>query len=172
MAEIRHLENRHDVIFYAESGLISIKFHRLVQNDMSTAVIWSKSKPDVEFQYGRRLREFHGCHPRATCHIAGCSHLAKSMSWPCHITVCNNSICHIRCNAVWKSFFAIFFWFLMQFGLWRIVSDTLVVIKEEIYMAQCQRLLGHLTKLKWREKQVVSSCMYLDVHGVCTVRQY
>jgi len=31
-----------------------------VQNDMSTAVMWSKSKPDVEFQYGERLGEFHG----------------------------------------------------------------------------------------------------------------
>jgi len=79
-------------------------------------MIWSKSKPDVEFQYGGRLGEFHGissqsqlphcrvllpgefnvmipelcvtlqgaatwwihCHDsRATCHIAGCSHLAK-----------------------------------------------------------------------------------------------
>ena len=27
---------------------------------MSTAVIWSKSKPDVEFQYGGRLGEFYG----------------------------------------------------------------------------------------------------------------
>jgi len=26
-----------------------------VQNDMPTAVIWSKSKPEVEFQYGGRL---------------------------------------------------------------------------------------------------------------------
>jgi len=30
-----------------------------VQNDMSTAVMWSKSKPDVEFQYGGRLGEFN-----------------------------------------------------------------------------------------------------------------
>ena len=37
MAEIRHLENRHDVIFSAEDGPIWIKFRRLVQNDMSTA---------------------------------------------------------------------------------------------------------------------------------------
>ena len=37
-----------------------MKFGRLVQNDKSTAVIWSESKPDVEFQYGRRLGEFHG----------------------------------------------------------------------------------------------------------------
>jgi len=52
MAEIRHLENRHDVIFSAKGGPIWIKFRRLVQNDMSTAVMSSKSKPDVEFQYG------------------------------------------------------------------------------------------------------------------------
>jgi len=32
-----------------------MKFRRLVQNDMPTAVIWSKSKPEVEFQYGGRL---------------------------------------------------------------------------------------------------------------------
>jgi len=32
-----------------------IKFGRLVQNGMSTAVIWSKSKPELEFQYGGRL---------------------------------------------------------------------------------------------------------------------
>jgi len=31
-----------------------------VQNDMSTAVMWSKLKPDVEFQYGGRLGEFNG----------------------------------------------------------------------------------------------------------------
>jgi len=46
--------------FSAEGGPIWIKILRLVQNDMSTAVIWSKSKPDVEFQYGGRLGEFHG----------------------------------------------------------------------------------------------------------------
>ena len=60
MAEIRHLENRHYVIFSADGGQIWIKFRRLVQNDMSTAVMWSKSKPDVEFQHGGRLGEFNG----------------------------------------------------------------------------------------------------------------
>jgi len=51
----RHLENRQDVIFSAVVSPIWIKFGRLVQNDMPTAVIWSKSKPEVEFQYGGRL---------------------------------------------------------------------------------------------------------------------
>ena len=60
MAEMRHLENRHDVIFYAECGPIWIKCRTLVQNDMSNAVMWSKSKPGVEFQYGGRLGEFNG----------------------------------------------------------------------------------------------------------------
>jgi len=60
MAEFRHLENRHNVIISAEGGPIWIKFRRLVQNDMPTAVIRSKSKPDLEFQYGGRLDEFHG----------------------------------------------------------------------------------------------------------------
>ena len=57
--------------FSAESGPIWIKFRRLVQNDMSTAVMWSKSKPDVEFQYGGRFGEFSGMSSRATYHVAG-----------------------------------------------------------------------------------------------------
>jgi len=80
MAEIRHLENRHDVIFSAEGGPIWIKFRRLMQNDMSTAVMWSKSKPDVEFHYGGCLGEFNGMSSRATCHTAGCCHRANSMA--------------------------------------------------------------------------------------------
>ena len=47
MAEICHLENRHEVIFFCRgwSDLDKIS----VQNDMSTAVMWSKSQPDVAF---------------------------------------------------------------------------------------------------------------------------
>jgi len=70
MAEIRHLENRYDVIFSADGGPISIKFRRLVQNDMSTVVIWSKSKPDVEFQYSGRLGEFSGMSSQS--HVSHC----------------------------------------------------------------------------------------------------
>jgi len=60
MAEIRHLENRHDVIFFCRGWSDWIIIRRLVQNDISTAVIRSKSKPDAESQYGRRLGEFNG----------------------------------------------------------------------------------------------------------------
>ena len=55
------------------------------------------------------------CHDaRATCHIAGCSYLTKSMSWSCHIAGCKNSISHIE-----NRFSPYFFLFLMQFRLWR-----------------------------------------------------
>jgi len=56
--------------FSAEGGPIWIKFRRLVQNDMSTAMMWSKSKPDVEFEYGRRLREFNGTSYQS--HVSHC----------------------------------------------------------------------------------------------------
>ena len=100
--------------FSVKGGPIWIKFHRLVQNDMSTAVIWSNSKSDVEFQYGGRLGEFHGmssqshlphcgvlppanstaCHPRAICHIAGCRHLSWSQSYMSHCRVLPPSECN------------------------------------------------------------------------------
>ena len=110
-AKIRHLENRHNVIFSVEGGPIWIKFHRLVQNDMSTPLKWSKSKPDVEFQYGGRLGEFHAmssatlqgaatwriqCHDsRAMCHRAGCCHWANSTA--CHPRVTYHIVgcCHL-----------------------------------------------------------------------------
>jgi len=56
--------------FSADGGLIWIKFRRLVQNDMSTAVIWSKSKPDVEFQYSGRLGKFNGMSSQS--HVSHC----------------------------------------------------------------------------------------------------
>jgi len=41
-----------------------------MQNVMSTAVIWSKSKPKVEFQYGGRLGEFNGMSSQS--HVSHC----------------------------------------------------------------------------------------------------
>ena len=59
------------------------------------------------------------CHvPRATCHIAWCSHLTTSISWSCHIAGCTNSIRHIE-NRFRHILLLLFFCFLMQFGLWR-----------------------------------------------------
>ena len=41
-----------------------------MQNDMSTAVMWLKSKPAVKFQYGERLGEFNGT--SSQIHISHC----------------------------------------------------------------------------------------------------
>jgi len=71
-------------------------------------------EPRITLQ-GAPTRWIH-CHDsRATCYMAGCSHLAKSMSWSCHIAGCNNSIHHIE-NRLSPYFI---FYFLMEFGLWR-----------------------------------------------------
>ena len=53
MFEIRYLENRHDVSFFCRGRYDLDKISE-------TAVMWSKSKPGVGFQYGGRLGEFNG----------------------------------------------------------------------------------------------------------------
>jgi len=42
--------------FSAVGGPIGIKCRRRVQNDMPTAAIWSKTKLEVKFQYGRQWK--------------------------------------------------------------------------------------------------------------------
>ena len=56
MADGRYLENRNDVILFSAVDVpIWTKFDSLMQNIIRITVMWSKSKPEVEFQYGRRL---------------------------------------------------------------------------------------------------------------------
>jgi len=133
MAEIRHLENRHDVIFSAEGGPIWIKFCRLVQNDMSTAVIWSK--PDVEFQYGGRLGEFNGMLSQSHvshCRVLPLGEFTVTIPEPhatLHGAVTWRNQCHDRAtlqgvrisSAILKIVLRhiLLFWFLIQFRLWR-----------------------------------------------------
>jgi len=127
MAEIRHLENRHYVIFSA--GPIWIKFRRLAQSDMSTAVIWSKSKPDVEFQYGGRLSEFHGMSSQS--HVSHCRVLPLGeftvMIPEPHATLHGVIIPSAILRIVFRHilFFLNAVWALTSGGF-RIVSDTLV----------------------------------------------
>jgi len=62
MAEIRHLENRHDVIFLPWA----VPYGRNLADwcRMPTAVIYDRNRnAEVEFQYGRRLF-FHVSEPR------------------------------------------------------------------------------------------------------------
>ena len=98
--------------FSAEGGPIWTKCRRLLQNDMSTAVMWSKSKPGAElipiWRTFRRIQCHYSrarcytagccrransvlCHPRATYHIAGCCHLVNSLpSSQSHIAGCSH----------------------------------------------------------------------------------
>ena len=62
--------------FSAEGGPIWIKFRGMMQNDMSTVVMWSKLKPDVEFQYGGRLGTFNGMSSHS--HLPHCRVLPPS----------------------------------------------------------------------------------------------
>jgi len=110
MAEMRHLENRHDVIFSAEGGPIWIKFRRLVQNGMSTAVMWSKSKPDVELKYGGRLGEFNGMWSQSHvshCRVLPLGEFTVTMPEP-HATLQGVRIP----SAILKIFFSPYFTFL------------------------------------------------------------
>jgi len=115
--------------FSAEGGPIWIKFRRLVQNDMSTAVIWSKSKPEVKFQYGRRLGEFHGMSSQSHlphCRVLPLGEFTVMISKP-HATlqgaVTWRNQCHDRAtlqgaripSAILKIVFAIFYCFFIFF---------------------------------------------------------
>ena len=87
--------------------------------DMSTALIWSKSKPEVEFQYGGRLGEFNG--------MSSQSHVIHCMVKEFH--------CHI------ENRFSPYFIFCFSIAVWasasggfRIVFDTLVFFVYTVYM--------------------------------------
>jgi len=62
--------------FSGEGGPNWLKCRRLVQNDMSTAVIWSKSKPDVRppywnfFPIWRTFGDFNGMSSQS--HVSHC----------------------------------------------------------------------------------------------------
>jgi len=132
MAKIRHLENRHYVIFFCRGRS---DLDKISETDAEWPVdcgdvveietrcripIWRTfgriqwhviPEPRITLQ-GSATWWIH-CHDsRATCDIAGCSHLAKSI----HIAGCKNSICHIE-NCIRHILF--YFLFLMQFRLWR-----------------------------------------------------
>jgi len=75
MADIRHLENRRDVIFFCRVWSDLDKISETVQNDMSTAVMLSKSKPRVVFQYGGHLGKFNGMSSQS--HLSYCRVLPR-----------------------------------------------------------------------------------------------
>ena len=144
MAEIRHLKNRHDVIFFcrgwsdwdkiSETGAEwHVDCGDMVKIETRCRIpIWRTfgriqwhviPEPPAKLQGAATWRI--QCHdPRAMCHIAGCSHVTKSMSWSCHIAWCNNSI-----RLTENRFSPYFFCFLMQFGFWRAADFVLSPIQ-------------------------------------------
>jgi len=136
MAEICHLENQHNVIFFcggwsdldkiSETGaewhvdcsdVVEIKTRcRIPIWQTFGRIQWHViPEPRITLQ-GAATWWIHCHNSRATCQIAGCSYLAKSVSWLCHIAGCKNSIRHVE-NCFSPYF--ILFLFLMQFRLWR-----------------------------------------------------
>ena len=104
--------------FSAEGGPIWTKFRRLVQNDMSTAVMWPKSKPDVEFQYDGRLGEFSGMSSQSHVshyRVLPLGDVTVTIPEP-HATLQGVRIPFAILKIVFRH---IFFLFLMQFRLWR-----------------------------------------------------
>jgi len=133
MAEIRHLENRHGVIFFCRGwsdldkiSVTGAEWHfdcgDIIEIETRCRIpIWRTfgriqwhviPEPRITLQVAATWW-IHSHDSRATCHIAGCSHLAKSMSWSCHVVGCKNFILHIENR--FSPYFI--FWFLMQFRL-------------------------------------------------------
>ena len=119
MAEIRHLEYRHDVIFFCWGWSDLYKI-------LETGAEWhvdcgdvSKSKPDVEFQYGGRLGEFNGMSSQSHvshCRVLPLGEFTVTIPEP-HATLQGVRIPSALLKIVFATFY--FFLFLMQFRLWR-----------------------------------------------------
>ena len=133
MAEIRHLENRHDVIFlcweWSDLNKISQTGAEWHVDCGDMLEVETRCRIPIWRTFGRI--QWHVI--PATYHIAGCCHLVNSLSWfqshmpryrvqsPGEINImivphcrCKNSIRHIE-----NRFSPYFFLFLMQFRLWR-----------------------------------------------------
>ena len=79
--------------FSAEGGPIWIKFRTLVQNDVSSAVMCGNGNQMYNSNMADVWANSMACHPRATCHIEVCCHMANSMSDP-------RASCHSHCRVL------------------------------------------------------------------------
>ena len=137
MAEIRHLENRHDVIFFCRgySDLDKISQTDTAEWHVDCGDAW-KWKLDVEFQYGWRLGEFNGMSSQS--HVSHCmvlplgeftvtiperhATLQGAVTWR---NQCRDraTLQRVRIpSGILKMVFRHILFFLMQFRLWRAVA--------------------------------------------------
>jgi len=129
MAEIRHLENRHDAFFSVEGGQIWIKFRRLVQ--MTCRLRWC-----VEMETICRIpiwRTFGHIHwhvipePRRVLPLGEFTVTIPEPHATLESAVTWRNQCRDRAtlqgvripSGILKIVFSHIFWFLMQFRLWR-----------------------------------------------------
>jgi len=80
------------------------------------------------------------CHPRATCHIAGCSHLAISMSWSRHIAGCNLKLCNNSIPHIENGFSPYFILFLFFNAVW--VWQAAAFVSSPIHLYRYRQVLG------------------------------
>jgi len=91
---------------------------KISQTDAEWHVIWSKSKTNVEFQYGGRLGEFHGMWSHSHlphCRVLPLGEFTVRIS-ELHATLQGVIIPPAILKIVFRH---IFLFFKMQFGLWR-----------------------------------------------------
>jgi len=90
MAEIRHLENGHDVIFFCRqwSDLDKISETGAERHWRQCGRNWNQMKnSNMADVWANSM----ACHPRATYHIAGCCYLVNSLSrFQSHVAGCIN----------------------------------------------------------------------------------
>jgi len=134
MAEIRHLENRHDVIFFCRGWSDLDKISQTgAEWHVDCGDVW-KWKPYVEFQYGGRLGKFNGLSSHS--HVSHCrvlplgeftvtipethATLQGAVTWrnQCRDRATLQGV-RIPSSTLKIVFRHIFFLFLMQFRLWR-----------------------------------------------------
>jgi len=81
MAEISHLENRHDVIFFLLRVVwFGLNFADLLQNDIDCGDM-VKLETRCRIPIWRTLDEFHGRSSQSHLPHCRCCHLANSISW-------------------------------------------------------------------------------------------
>jgi len=135
MAEIRHLENRHDVIFFCRGWSDLDKISQTgTEWHVDCGDVW-KWKPDVEFQYGGHLGEFSGMssHSHVShCRVLPLGELTVTIPEP-HATLQGAVTWRNQCcdpatlqgvripSVILKIIFRhiLFVLYLMQFKLWR-----------------------------------------------------
>jgi len=110
MAEIRHIENRHDVIFFCRGWSILKKIEDWCRMTCRLRRCGRNRNQMYNFNMADVWANSMACYPRATYHIAGCCHLVKLLSrFQSHMPHCR--VVRIRSGILKIVFRHIFFVF-------------------------------------------------------------